>query len=48
MADGYDIAYKNIDELETLAAPAAGDFLVIYDASEGVYKKIAATYFAAA
>jgi len=48
MADGYDLAYLRIDELEELAAPAAGDFLVIWDASAGTFKKIDATYYAAA
>ena len=48
MADGFDLTYKNIDELEELAAPATGDFLVIYDVSEGVFKKIDAEYYASA
>ena len=42
------LTYLNIDELETVAAPATGDFLVIFDASAGVFKKIDAEYYAAA
>lgn len=48
MSDKYALAYQNIDELEVLAAPASGDYLVIYDASAGKFKKIDATYYAAA
>lgn len=48
MSDKYALAYENIDELATLAAPASGDFLVIYDASAGEFKKIDAEYYAAA
>lgn len=50
MSDGYDLAYKKIDELEVLAGGsiASGDYIVVYDASAGVYKKVDATYFAAA
>ena len=48
MSDKYALAYKNIDELETLAAPATGDYLVSYDASAGEFKKIDAEYYGAA
>lgn len=48
MSDKYALAYENIDELEVLAAPAAGDYLVVWDASAGKFKKIDAEYYAAA
>jgi len=48
MNDKYALAYMNINELAELAAPASGDFLVIWDASAGEFKKIDATYYAAA
>lgn len=48
MNDEYALAYKKIDELEVLAAPASGDYLVIWDASAGEFKKIDATYYASA
>lgn len=50
MADKYDLAYKNIDELPVLAGGslASGDYIVAYDASADKFVKIDATYFAAA
>lgn len=42
------ITYINIDELEELAAPAAGDWLIIYDVSTGTFKKIDAEYYGVA
>jgi len=48
MPDGFELAYKNIDELPTLAAPATGDFLVIWDVSTQTFAKIDAEYYAAA
>lgn len=46
--DEYALAYMNINELEELAAPATGDWLVIFDVSTGKFKKIDAEYYAAA
>lgn len=40
--------YFNIDELEELASPSTGDWLIIYDVSAGKFKKIDAEYYAAA
>ena len=40
--------YCNIDELEVLSAPATGDWLIIFDVSTGVFKKIDAEYYTAA
>ena len=48
MPDGFELAYKNIDELPELAAPATGDWLVIYDVSTQTFKKIDAEYYASA
>ena len=47
MADKYDLAYKNVEELPTLAAAslASGDWIVAYDASEDRFVKIDATSF---
>lgn len=47
MADKYDLAYKNIDELPTLAAAsfASGDWIVAYDASADQFVKVDATSF---
>lgn len=46
--DKYALAYSKIDELEELAAPETGDWLVIFDTSDGRFKKIDAEYYAAA
>lgn len=47
MADKYDLAYLNLDELPTLAAAsfASGDFVIAYDASAGQFVKVDATSF---
>ncbi len=34
LADGYDYAYKNVNELETATSTASGDLILVYDASE--------------
>ena len=48
--DEYSLAYKKIDELEVLAGGsiASGDYIPVWDASAGEWKKVDATYFAAA
>ena len=46
--DEYALAYQNINELKTLAAPATGDLLVIWDASAKEFKSIDAEYYASA
>lgn len=50
MADKYDLAYLNVDELPELAGGslASGDWVIAWDNSAGRFVKIDATYFAAA
>lgn len=44
MADKYDLANLSIDELPLYAgAVASGDYLVLWDASEAKFVKVAAT-----
>lgn len=44
MANGYELTFKSIDELPLFAgAVAAGDFLILWDASQDKFVKVAAT-----
>ena len=44
MSDNYDLAYVNLNELnEDTSAPASNDFLIRYDDSASLYKKVDAS-----
>lgn len=47
MADKYDLAYLSIDELPVLAGGSltTADYVMVWDASAGQFKKVVATYF---
>lgn len=50
MADTYDLANLNINELPVLAGASltSSDYIPVFDASANRWVKVAATYFAAA